>query len=318
MRPVFKSVREARPPRSSMPMPRSATPCRARHEPGRRQVPRQRRGRGVGVQLASLRGRRLLLADRRRARRDRDGDVVDPRRHDGADVRAEPVMGTNPLAFAAPTKRNPPFQLDMATTTVAAGKVKVYKLNHKPLPSGWVVDGDGRTVTEPERAFRLGLRPPGRRHHAARRHARRRQPQGLRPRGDGPHPGRHAVRRLVLADPQPHAGPLRPAQHRALLPRHRPARLPRRGRVRGGPRPGDRHAAQGRPADPGQPVLVAGDPEMATREERLRTACPCPTTSWSSSVGSRRPPASPSSSRRSPRPPLAPGGRTAMAGRRSR
>src|SRR5215510_11403613 len=45
---------------------------------------------------------------------------------------AEPVMGTNPLAFAAPAKRNSPFELDMATTTVAAGKVRVYKENHKP------------------------------------------------------------------------------------------------------------------------------------------------------------------------------------------
>src|SRR5918995_2978967 len=66
---------------------------------------------------------------------------------------AEPVMGTNPLAFAAPAKRNPPFQLDMATTTVAAGKVKVYKLNHKPLPAGWVVDADGKTVTDETQAF---------------------------------------------------------------------------------------------------------------------------------------------------------------------
>src|SRR5215813_14240342 len=66
---------------------------------------------------------------------------------------AEPVMGTNPLAFAAPAKRNPPFQLDMATTTVAAGKVKVYKLNHKPVPSGWVVDGEGQTVTVETEAF---------------------------------------------------------------------------------------------------------------------------------------------------------------------
>ena len=66
---------------------------------------------------------------------------------------AEPVMGTNPIAFAAPAKRNPPFQLDMATTTVAAGKVKVYKLNHKPLPSGWVVDGDGKAVTDETDAF---------------------------------------------------------------------------------------------------------------------------------------------------------------------
>src|SRR4030095_13047256 len=66
---------------------------------------------------------------------------------------AEPVMGTNPLAFAAPARRNPPFQLDMAPTPVAAGKVKVYKLNHKPVPSGWVVDGDGHAVTDAEQAF---------------------------------------------------------------------------------------------------------------------------------------------------------------------
>src|SRR5205823_5388776 len=66
---------------------------------------------------------------------------------------AEPVLGTNPIAFAAPAKRNPPFQLDMATTTVAAGKVKVYKLNHKPLPPGWVVDADGTTVTDEAQAF---------------------------------------------------------------------------------------------------------------------------------------------------------------------
>jgi LDH2 family malate/lactate/ureidoglycolate dehydrogenase len=66
---------------------------------------------------------------------------------------AEPVMGTNPIAFAAPTRRQPTFSLDMATTTVAAGKVKVYKLNHKPLPSGWVVDGDGKAITDETEAF---------------------------------------------------------------------------------------------------------------------------------------------------------------------
>ena len=66
---------------------------------------------------------------------------------------AEPVLGTNPIAFAAPAKRNDPFQLDMATTTVAAGKVKVYKLNHKPLPPGWVVNEDGKAVTDETQAF---------------------------------------------------------------------------------------------------------------------------------------------------------------------
>src|SRR5437773_5003096 len=75
---------------------------------------------------------------------------------------AEPVMGTNPLAFAAPARRNPPFQLDMATTTVAAGKVKVHKLNHRPLPPGWVVDAGGQPVTHAEEAFRYVFdRPEG-------------------------------------------------------------------------------------------------------------------------------------------------------------
>src|SRR5881394_1217364 len=42
---------------------------------------------------------------------------------------AEVVMATTPAVFAAPARNNPPFHLDTATT-VAAGKVKVYKLNH--------------------------------------------------------------------------------------------------------------------------------------------------------------------------------------------
>ena len=65
----------------------------------------------------------------------------------------EPVFGTNPLAFAAPTKRNRPFVLDMATSTVAIGKVKLAVYNDKPMPAGWLVDDQGRTVTDPTLAF---------------------------------------------------------------------------------------------------------------------------------------------------------------------
>ncbi len=35
----------------------------------------------------------------------------------------EPRLGTNPLSLAAPAGRHPPFELDMATTVVAGGKV---------------------------------------------------------------------------------------------------------------------------------------------------------------------------------------------------
>lgn len=60
----------------------------------------------------------------------------------------EALLGTNPIAFAAPARRNRPFLLDMATSSTAANKVKVYELNGKPLPAGWVLDATGTPVTD--------------------------------------------------------------------------------------------------------------------------------------------------------------------------
>ena len=68
---------------------------------------------------------------------------------------AVPVLGTNPIAFAAPARRNAPFLLDMATSTVANNKIKVYELNGKPLPPGWVSDAQGEPVTDPKTALRI-------------------------------------------------------------------------------------------------------------------------------------------------------------------
>lgn len=66
---------------------------------------------------------------------------------------AAPVLGTNPIAFAAPARRNRPFLLDMSTSTAAANKVKVYDLNHWPVPAGWVLDERGQPVTDPALAL---------------------------------------------------------------------------------------------------------------------------------------------------------------------
>jgi LDH2 family malate/lactate/ureidoglycolate dehydrogenase len=68
---------------------------------------------------------------------------------------AVPVLGTNPIAFSAPAKRNRPFLLDMSTSTVAQNKVKVYDLQRRPLPSGWVLDAAGIPVTDSARAMDL-------------------------------------------------------------------------------------------------------------------------------------------------------------------
>lgn len=81
---------------------------------------------------------------------------------------ATPMLGTNPIAFAAPAAKNDPFVLDMATTTVAANKVKVYDFHGKPLPEGWAVNGKGEDVTDSAQAMRYifncpegGLTPLG-------------------------------------------------------------------------------------------------------------------------------------------------------------
>lgn len=62
-----------------------------------------------------------------------------------------PMLGTNPLAVAAPAGENPPFLLDMSTTTVPTGKVRAAARAGEPVPPGWLVDDAGAPVTDPAR-----------------------------------------------------------------------------------------------------------------------------------------------------------------------
>jgi LDH2 family malate/lactate/ureidoglycolate dehydrogenase len=65
----------------------------------------------------------------------------------------ERVLGTNPIAISAPAGRHPSVVVDASTSIVAANKVKVYALQDKELPRGWVVDRHGESVTNSSRAF---------------------------------------------------------------------------------------------------------------------------------------------------------------------
>lgn len=53
------------------------------------------------------------------------------------------MLGTNPIAVAAPAGRERPFVLDMATSTVPRGKLEVYNRLGKPIPLGWATDEKG-------------------------------------------------------------------------------------------------------------------------------------------------------------------------------
>ncbi len=57
------------------------------------------------------------------------------------------MLGTNPIAVAAPAGDERPFVLDMATSTVPRGKLEVYDRLEEPLPLGWATDEAG-TPTE--------------------------------------------------------------------------------------------------------------------------------------------------------------------------
>ncbi|MBS7810867.1 Ldh family oxidoreductase [Roseococcus pinisoli] len=66
----------------------------------------------------------------------------------------ERALGTNPIAFAAPTTDpERPVLLDMATTTVAYGKVNIARRADKPLPAGWAINGEGGAETDSHKAF---------------------------------------------------------------------------------------------------------------------------------------------------------------------
>ena len=62
------------------------------------------------------------------------------------------MLGTNPIAFAAPAARNAPFLLDMATSTAPLGKLALAAHRGRAIPRGWALDRRGRAETNAHRA----------------------------------------------------------------------------------------------------------------------------------------------------------------------
>ncbi|HSJ52555.1 MAG TPA: Ldh family oxidoreductase, partial [Anaerolineae bacterium] len=61
----------------------------------------------------------------------------------------EPMLGTNPIAFAAPSDMDFPFSFDGATSISQRGKIEVALRAEKPVPEGWVIDAEGGPLTDP-------------------------------------------------------------------------------------------------------------------------------------------------------------------------
>jgi LDH2 family malate/lactate/ureidoglycolate dehydrogenase len=69
-------------------------------------------------------------------------------------------LGTDPWSFAAPSSSEgadgQPFLLDMATTTVAAGRIRNKANEGLECPPGWVLDKEGLPSTDPMEAREKG------------------------------------------------------------------------------------------------------------------------------------------------------------------
>ena len=186
------------------------------------------------------------------------------------------LLGTNPIAFCAPAGRNRAFRLDMATSTTANNKVRVYGLNGRTLPEGWAVDGAGNPVRDPAEASRL---------------IRAGEEGGLTPLGGRAETASHKGYGLAM---MAHilGGVLSGASFSPLRARtQRPGDPDNLGHFFMALDP-DAFREEGAfeadlddaldvlraapPADPALPVLVPGDPEAASREARLRDGIPMP------------------------------------------
>ncbi|HEY7238790.1 MAG TPA: Ldh family oxidoreductase [Burkholderiales bacterium] len=188
-----------------------------------------------------------------------------------------PVLGTNPIAFAAPARRNRSFLLDMATSTVANNKIKVHDLNGKKLPPGWVLDGQGKPVTDPAEALDIVYS--------------RKAGGGQTPVGGtaemSSHKGYGLALMVHILGGTLSGASFSPIRVKTQKPSD-PDRLghfflaidPKAFRPEGAFEE-DLDAVIDvlhgtAPVDPAQPVLVPGDPEAAARERRLRQGIPLP------------------------------------------
>lgn len=183
---------------------------------------------------------------------------------------AEGMFGTNPIAFVAPGKKHRVFYLDMATSTVAVGKLKLADMHARPLADGWAVDRDGRMTTDAAKALEhVRLTPLG----------------GTRVMSSHKGYGLAAMVEILSsmlsgAWYAPTRAMRHPGEHYWNIGHFFMAIDPTSFRA-----PGEfeddlddmidaLHAT--RPVDEDQPVLVPGDPEQAAMDDRVKHGIPVP------------------------------------------
>jgi LDH2 family malate/lactate/ureidoglycolate dehydrogenase len=66
---------------------------------------------------------------------------------------AKPLLGTNPIAIAAPARHEAPLLFDAATSAIAGNKIRLAIRVGSPLLPGWVTDKEGTPIMEEKPVF---------------------------------------------------------------------------------------------------------------------------------------------------------------------
>ncbi|MCC9137678.1 Ldh family oxidoreductase [Pontibacter silvestris] len=61
----------------------------------------------------------------------------------------ERMLGTNPIAVAVPTNKQPAFVADLATSAAANGKLEILQRKGEQAPSGWIQNAKGEETNDP-------------------------------------------------------------------------------------------------------------------------------------------------------------------------
>jgi len=72
-----------------------------------------------------------------------------------------PLLGTNPICVAVPTGGDVDIVLDMASSLVARGKIRLAASKGERIPLGWALDAQGLPTEDPAAAMKGALLPIG-------------------------------------------------------------------------------------------------------------------------------------------------------------
>ncbi|PLR98497.1 Ldh family oxidoreductase [Bacillus sp. T33-2] len=70
-----------------------------------------------------------------------------------------PFFGTNPIAFGFPTGNDTPVIIDLSTSIAARGKIILAAKQGTEIPSGWALDENGHSTTDPHQALNGSVLP---------------------------------------------------------------------------------------------------------------------------------------------------------------